>query len=383
MKPLGIYFHLPFCLSRCGYCDFAVVTDRDDAQDAYVSCLEKEIEFWSRRLDRKVVSLYFGGGTPSRLRPELWDRLFDHCKSAFDLDQGAEVTCEANPESATREILRQWKGLGINRISLGVQTFHAGYLKNLDRRHDPEGALAAIGRVRESGFENWSLDLIYGLPGQSLADWNLDLDTALSLDPPHLSFYNLILHPDHPVTEKAKAAWTPHDEDIQSEMFLDACERFESNGYGIYELSNAAKTGHECRHNRLYWQGGEWLGLGLSGSSCYQGKDFRNPKTWQTYLDTWSETPSDYPLKTHEPTKEGHLLDFLMLRLRTSEGFSLGDLESEFGILPSTALKGLLLEMRKQGYTQPDPEKVALTPKGWLLHSEVTTRILDSILKED
>ncbi|MCA9427226.1 MAG: radical SAM protein, partial [Candidatus Omnitrophica bacterium] len=180
MSDFGVYIHLPFCLSRCGYCDFSVVTDKDDSQSAYVSALENELEFWRERVIDAPISLYFGGGTPSRLRPEFWTRLIEKFADLFGLDSEMEITCEANPESATSEILFHWKETGVNRISLGVQTFHPEHLSNLDRRHDPEGAFAAVERIREAGFDNWSLDLIYGLPGQTLDEWKTDLKTALS-----------------------------------------------------------------------------------------------------------------------------------------------------------------------------------------------------------
>lgn len=202
MPDLGFYIHLPFCLSRCGYCDFAVVTDRDDAQGEYVRRLVNEIDFWRSRIDRPAVSLYFGGGTPSRLAPALWRRLMERFAESFQFDSAAEITCEANPESASEEVLRLWRELGINRISLGVQTFNPQFLRDLDRRHDPQGACDAVTRVRDAGFENWSLDLIYGLPGQTLKDWECDLEQAVALAPPHLSFYNLILHPGLPTTLK-------------------------------------------------------------------------------------------------------------------------------------------------------------------------------------
>ncbi|MCA9441043.1 MAG: radical SAM family heme chaperone HemW [Candidatus Omnitrophica bacterium] len=383
MSDFGVYIHLPFCLSRCGYCDFSVVTDKDDSQSAYVSALENELEFWRERVIDAPISLYFGGGTPSRLRPEFWTRLIEKFADLFGLTPEMEISCEANPESASAEILSLWKDSGVNRISLGVQTFRPEHLSNLDRRHDPQEAIAAVERIREAGFDNWSLDLIYGLPGQTLDEWKADLKIALSLEPPHLSFYNLILHPGHPTTEKAEAAMTPNSEDIQSEMFLLACETLQSNGFEVYELSNAAKPGRACRHNLLYWRGGEWLGLGMSGSSFFWKSYFHNPKVWPIYLNAWESVPSDLPFKVKQASWEAQLLDFVMLRLRTSEGFMIAELEDLLGRNVGIDFRRLLLEMKNHGYTQSDEDRVALTPPGWLVHSEITSRILECLLRKE
>lgn len=379
MPDLGFYIHLPFCLSRCGYCDFAVVTEKDDAQEEYIRRLENEIAFWGGRTGESPVSLYFGGGTPSRLGPDLWSRLMARLRESFRIDPDAEITCEANPESASKEVLDLWRELGVNRISLGVQTFNPQFLRDLDRRHDPQGACDAITRVRGAGFENWSLDLIYGLPGQTLDEWRRDLEQALSLDPPHLSFYNLILHPGLPTTLKALRSETPDSEEVQSEMFLLAVQVLESKGYEVYELSNAAMPGRRCRHNLLYWRGGDWLGLGLSAASHWEGMDFCNPKSWEAYLKTWESFPTQLPVKAGSGKRESMLLDFVMLRLRTAEGFALQSLEDEVGGSVPGALGQLLSEMRKQGYTRSDEGRVALSPKGWLVHSEIVARIMDCL----
>ncbi len=220
--PLGLYFHLPFCRARCGYCDFAVVTNRDDAQEEYLSRLLNEIRFWRGRIDRSPASLYFGGGTPSRLALPFWKKLLERIRDSFAPPMGTEITAEGNPESLTLEVLEQWRALGINRVSVGVQSFQDRFLADLDRLHSRAEALAALARVKAAGYSDWSLDLIYGLPGQTVEDWMADLEEALGLEPPHLSFYNLILHPNLPTTQRALDTLSLDSDEIQSAMFLDA-----------------------------------------------------------------------------------------------------------------------------------------------------------------
>ena len=377
--PLGLYVHLPFCKTRCGYCDFAVVTDRDDSQSLYVDCLLREISHWAQESPLEFQTLYFGGGTPSRLAPSEWEGLVGSLRDHFRFAEDVEITAEANPESATEALLSLWKGLGVNRVSLGVQSFKPRFLSLLDRLHTTEQAADAFRTMREVGIENRSLDLIYGLPGQTLLDWEEDLERALSISPRHISFYNLILHPNLPVTQKALAAHTPDHEEVQAEMFLLAVDRLESQGYEVYELSNAALPGYSCRHNRLYWEGGEWLGLGLSASSRFGGGYFANPSTWSAYVDLWGPRGRRSPPSPRFPSPAERLLDAVMLSLRTREGLSLADLETLLEAPLPDAFRRLRDQLWDEGYVRSAPERISLTPKGWLVHSEITTRVVQAL----
>jgi putative oxygen-independent coproporphyrinogen III oxidase len=394
-----------------------VVTGKDEFQDLYQQCLQNELTYWKSRLECPLATLYFGGGTPSRFRPDLWQRLMDGITSRFEVETGVEVSAEANPESLTSSLLSQWLGLGVNRVSIGVQTFHDSLLPLLDRRHTTMMARQVIEALKTSNLPTWSLDLIYGLPGQSLSNWNEDLAAVLEIGPPHVSFYNLILHPGLPTTQKALAALEPDHEETQSEMFLEAVHRFEEGGYEVYELSNAALPGHACRHNQLYWSGGEWIGIGLSASSYFDGQYFSNPASWEAYLSAWRVVPQSLPVSTKTPSLEARLLDLVMLRLRTAKGLDLHEVESLLGREIPAFLQGLIRDMRTHGYLMdsrlrgnddrqetgnvevhgeglnssfprrresivisPSKENLRLSPKGWLLHSEITTRIVDCLL---
>lgn len=375
----GLYVHLPFCLSRCGYCDFAVVTGKDESQDLYLQCLLNEVSFWAARLEQPLETVYFGGGTPSRFSPDLWPRLLDGITSRFVINPGGEISAEANPESLTTALLSQWISLGVNRVSIGVQTLDDSMLSLLNRRHTSLMARQIIQEIKKSHIPAWSVDLIYGLPGQGLEAWEKDLHAVLDLAPPHISFYNLILHPGLMTTQQAQALLLPDYEEVQSEMFLRAVQLFESSGYEVYELSNAALPGHACHHNQLYWRGGEWIGIGLSASSYLQGRYFSNPTNWEAYLDTWSKGPTSWPVASKEPGLEERVMDLVMLRLRTSLGLDLREVELLSGHGIPESLDKLIRDMRSHGYLKDSGESLRLSPEGWLLHSEITTRIVDCL----
>jgi oxygen-independent coproporphyrinogen-3 oxidase len=355
------------------------VTDRDEGQAAYIESLLREIAFWKDRPGQPLVSIYFGGGTPSQLKPALWERLMEVLRRSFAWDSRIEITAEGNPESLTPELLACWKRIGINRLSVGVQSFEDRFLALLDRRHDRAGALASFGRIREAGFSNWSLDLIYGLPGQSLADWESDLEAALALSPPHLSFYNLILHPNLPVTRKALEVLTPDHDDLQAEMFLSAVETLEESGYQVYELSNASHPGYQCRHNLLYWSGGEWIGMGMSAASCFREAYFSNPSSWEAYMKTWDTVPNSLPVERNHPSREAALMDLIMLRLRLRAGLALDDLKGFLGSTLPESFHKLKRDLAQSGCLRESPDRLSLSPKGWLVHSEITTRLFKSL----
>lgn len=375
----GVYVHLPFCRSRCGYCDFAVVTDKDDAQERYARALLSETTYWASRLWEPLVSLYFGGGTPSQFRPDLLQTVMDQLRSKFPWAEDVERTCEANPESLDENVLGVWRDLGISRVSLGVQSFEPSYLSLLDRRHDRPMAETAIKRLADHGFQNWSLDLMYGLPGQTLDQWKRDLDTALTFDPPHVSFYHLILHPNLPTTQKGLERMPPDADDLFAEMFLHAVETLENSGRAVYELSNAARPGYECRHNLLYWTGGNWVGMGLSAAGYLNGRYINQPSSWGQYLSLW-ECESPDPLDSVlPPSPEDRSLDLVMLNLRLREGISRALLETLFPPPHSEAFEHLVEDLHKGGFLREVQGRLTLSPRGWLVHSEITTRLLGAL----
>lgn len=375
----GLYIHIPFCQSRCGYCDFAVYTDRDDKQAEYVKTIMREIDFWRIHCPRAFHTIYFGGGTPSRLGIPLWQQLLRYLKTNLDLSQAVEITVEANPESLSQALMELWIAEGVTRISLGVQSFQNTHLQVLDRAHTREKALEAIDLIRRYPLTSWSVDLIYGLPGQRLEDWLENLEIAQQVGAPHLSFYNLIQHPNLPTTRLMTTEDPDERKEVDAELFLETVDFLSRHDYEVYELSNAAKTDHACKHNMLYWLGGEWLGLGLSAWSSLERGYFSNPAAWQPYMETWKSVPETLPVFVHRSTFEASLLDRIMLRLRLATGLSNGELTSWVGQEAFTESRSFRKNLIDNGYLRNDPDRVALTPRGWLLHSEIVTRLMQAL----
>lgn len=320
-----LYIHLPFCRSKCAYCSFFSLPLSDELSlNAYTSLLEGEIAQWGRRLNRAAVeSIYFGGGTPSLLPLSGVERIAKALDAAFSLQSGLEWTLEANPEScADPEYLRGLKSLGVNRISLGLQSLNTELLHGLGRVHDAAQGVRAFDLARWSGFENISLDLIWGLPGQRLRTWLVDLEKALELQPEHMSCYGLSLEPDTPLAQAAASGkMTLPTEDEQAKMFLRGAEILESKGFLQYEISNFSRMGYTCRHNQGYWEGGEYLGLGAGAVSTVKERRWENPKDLNQYARlVRSERLGE---NAQQLTPDEQVRELVMLSLRTTRGLEL------------------------------------------------------------
>lgn len=268
---LAIYIHIPFCRRRCAYCDFASTAGLEALIPAYVDALAREIAAQDRAT---VPTIYLGGGTPSLLTPAQVQAILDACRAAFDVDPAAEITMEANPGTVDAAYLPALRAAGVNRLSLGVQSFADGELALLGRIHTAAQAVAAYDNARAAGFANVSLDLVYGLPGQTLADWSRSLDRAVALCPDHLSLYALEVHGDTPLGRRIAAGDLPApDDDLAADMYELAEDRLAVAGFMHYELSNWA-TGNDaaCRHNLTYWRNEPYRGLGAAAHSWIDGE---------------------------------------------------------------------------------------------------------------
>ncbi len=273
-----MYVHVPFCASRCDYCDFATWTDRGHLMDAYAGACVRDIE---RRYDAggipPATSVFFGGGTPSLLPGPLLARILD----AIPRADGAEVSVECNPESTDAAKLAAWRKAGVNRLSFGVQSMQPHVLASLGRVHGPALAIRAVALARSAGFDNFNLDLIYGAAGESPGDWRATLEGALALDPPHVSAYALTLEPGTPLARRVAAGDVAGpDDDDQAGKYEMADEILGAAGLGWYEISNWARPGHECAHNLLYWHQGEYLGVGCAAHGHTVGPDGRARRWW-------------------------------------------------------------------------------------------------------
>ncbi len=324
----GIYIHVPFCQSRCAYCDFYSTTESEEWKSQYLSALQREMQTRKGELQgRPIDTLYIGGGTPSQLPAALLCRLFQAVTSLFTLKPDAEVTVEANPDDVTPRWLSALRHTPVNRISMGVQTFDDGLLSLLRRRHTAAQTLQAVELCRGAGYTNLSLDLIYGLPGQSLEMWQQDLAQVAALAVPHLSAYALQYEPGtalHRMREEGRVQEA--DEELSLQMYHHLCREAARMGMEHYEISNFALPGKRSRHNSSYWRQEPYWGFG-PGAHSYDGARTRR---WnEPQLKAYVDAPGDVPHGTEVLTADEQYDELVFTRLRTSDGLPLALLAPE------------------------------------------------------
>ncbi len=367
--PLGIYLHIPFCEAICNYCNFNRGLFRTDTKRRYLIALAREIE--SARAGGPVDSVFFGGGTPSVLDPGDVRALIARCGSSFTLDPGAEVTLEANPETASRERLEGYRSAGVTRLSLGVQSFRDAELRRLGRAHTAARAIEAFESARSAGFDDISIDLMTWLPEQTVEHWAETLDVLIGLDPEHASLYLLELYPNAPLREDmARGGWAQAPDDVAAEMYLAALDRLETAGYAHYEISNVAKPGRRCRHNLKYWSDGAWVGFGCGAHSTRDGRRWRNVSETESYMARVADGVSPV---AHEQvlSVDERATDTLFLGLRLTEGVDVPAVERRYGVNVWERWGGELTRCVEAGLLEDDSERLRLTRKGRLLASEV------------
>jgi len=358
----GVYVHIPFCASRCDYCDFATWTDRDHLVDAYVAACVADLEQRGARGELvPATSVFFGGGTPSLLPAGDLVRILDAVPRASD----AEVTVECNPDSVDVAKLAAYRDAGVNRLSFGVQSMRTHVLVALGRTHDPDNVQRAVESARAAGFERFNLDLIYGTPGETLDDWCATLDGALALDPAHISAYALTVEPATALGRRVAAGAQPGpDDDDQADKYLRADELLTDAGLDWYEVSNWARPGHECRHNLLYWDQSDYVAIGCAAHGHVEGRRWWNVRAPERYVDhiTRGSAPEAGAEELDAATRaeEG-----LALALRTRAGV-------EEARLPVTTVDDLVAA----GLLAPAGSRVVLTRRGRLLTTDVTARLL-------
>ncbi|MCP4649096.1 MAG: radical SAM family heme chaperone HemW [PVC group bacterium] len=376
MIPLGIYLHIPFCIKKCLYCDFNSVELKQRKEiDQYIAALKEEIYFCSKDVfSRTVKSIYFGGGTPSLLTEEDVNCLVAAIKEKFSLLPEAEITLEANPATICYEQLLGYKNAGINRISLGVQSFQDKYLKILGRIHTGKDALESIELLRRAGFSNISIDLMYGLPGQDLKGWTDDLARFISLGLEHISFYDLKIEKNTPFYPMRDELFLPKDE-LQIDMYKRGIEKLKKAGYRHYEISSFAKEGKESKHNLVYWENKEYLGIGAGAYSYLKGTRFRRHKSINTYLEEAAKT--DFKGYDQENLDIGRSIrETIALNLRILDGVSLTKIAKERGITIDNGLLDRFNHLQAQGLIDIEGEQYRLTQRGILFYDTVAGEIL-------
>ena len=370
-KKLGIYVHIPFCKSKCEYCDFYSLGGSRDRRvtDDYLQALADHIKESGRLTPEHVVdTIYFGGGTPSFFGAENLEKILDEIQRRFRLDPDPEITLEANPDSVTKASLKKLLRAGFNRISIGVQSDDDEMLKKLGRPHTYEQARQAVARAREVGFTNVSVDLMYGLPNQTLTAWKETVENVLTLKPDHLSAYALRVEEGTPLWGYRDCANLP-DDDKQAEMYLAACRILQDYGYEHYEISNFAKPGFVSRHNMKYWELGEYLGFGPSAASDFAGKRFSAVADLRGYIDGIRQHGSILRECETIPMRE-RAGEYVMLRLRTNRGINAEEYEKGF-LMPFKPLEALLSRFEARGYAKKEEDNWVLTEQGWLVSNQI------------
>ena len=356
---MHLYIHVPFCARRCTYCDFAIAVRRHVPTDDFVNAILREWEQWQthRVWDGSPVveTIYFGGGTPSHLDPAGIARMLSRFAADRRLTPGTEITLEANPDDVTPAAAAAWRSAGINRVSLGVQSFEPSVLEWMHRTHTADQVPAAVETLRGAGISELSLDLIFGLPAVLGRSWERDLDRALALEPEHLSLYGLTVEEHTPLGRwTAAGRVAPVDEERYAEEFLASHEALEGAGYEHYEVSNAARPGHRARHNSAYWRRAPFIGLGPSAHSGIGSLRQWNLREWQAYLDAGTAGESVVGGgETLDPAAIA--LEEVYLGLRTSEGLD-----------ASRIPESLQHTWIEAGWARLEGGRVVLTAEGWL-----------------
>ncbi|MDP6127331.1 MAG: radical SAM family heme chaperone HemW, partial [Dehalococcoidales bacterium] len=369
------YIHLPFCRSKCPYCSFVSYDHRETDIPRYLSALKREL---ARRADgENVRSIYFGGGTPSLVSAEYMADLMSVIRELFAVDEAAEITAEANPGTIEGEYLRAIRESGVNRLSLGVQSLNDRELALLGRIHTAAEAREAVRQAREAGFDNLSIDLMYGLPGQSLSDWQHSLEEAITMRPEHLSLYALTLEEETPMGKAvSEGCLNELNQDAAADQYELAEDLLAAGGYDHYEISNWAMGGRECRHNLTYWRNLAYLGVGVAAHSCLNGHRLANTASLDKYMVDSSGESAAGPELDEEISPELELVETAILGLRLSEGIDSDEIHHRFVIDILVYYQQQIEEMTRAGLLEQTGRRVKLTRRGRLLSNEVFWRFL-------
>ncbi|MDY2685245.1 MAG: radical SAM family heme chaperone HemW [Selenomonadaceae bacterium] len=376
----GIYIHIPFCRQKCLYCDFASYAGREEDRAAYLQALEKEMR---ERVPRYLAkwgaprTIYLGGGTPTALKPGQMAGLFDVLADILHGAYPSEWTVEVNPGTVDFPYLSMLREKGVNRLSLGVQSLDDGLLAAIGRIHTAAQAHEAVSMARAAGFENVNLDLMLGLPGQSVAQWERTLEEAIALAPEHLSCYSLIVEEGTPLSaqlERGECAPLP-DEDALCRMDEITAQWTAQAGFARYEVSNYAKPGRECRHNIVYWACEPYLGLGCAAHSEMDGRRFYNPSDWAGYL-RMAQSGTTARDAEGESTRQERMFERMMMGLRMVRGVDCARFARDFGVQPEEVWKEALARDVRVGVMERRGDYLRLTQRGMQVMNSVLVELL-------
>lgn len=364
---LGIYVHVPFCAAKCAYCDFYSLAGKSELWDKYVHQMLADLQKKAAECqDWTIDTIYFGGGTPSLLGGERISKILDTIRHAYLVQPDAEITVEANPDSMTDAFLSQTCAAGVNRLSMGIQCANDALLRTLGRIHTFSQAQDAFFRARQAGFDNISVDLMYALPGQTIQQFEQSIHALIALQPEHLSCYGLTLEPHTPLGRQNPML---PDEDVQADMYLLLCQKMTQAGFEHYEISNFAKPDYYSRHNSRYWKQSPYLGFGPGAHGDWQGMRYELPRDLSAWLaGTLQPIPEDT-----EPIDRA--AEYVMLSLRTAEGFDCHTYETRFG-RSAQRIEQVLSRLPKQ-YIEHTGSRWHLTDSGFLISNAILVEVLE------
>lgn len=388
LDALALYLHIPFCTAKCGYCDFNSYEGLGHLVPAYTPALVQELELWAPAARRfQVRTVFFGGGTPSLSSLADLESITTAVRRAYNVAPDAEWTLEANPGELTLEHLQGMRSLGINRLSIGVQSLHDDELQLLERIHTADRAIEAIEAARTAGFDNLNIDLIFGLMDQPLAKWQQTLERVLALRPEHLSCYALTVEPGTALAYRvAKGQLATPDPDVVADQYEWTRQRLAAAGYHHYEISNWALPGRECQHNLVYWRADPYLGLGAGAHSFFAGQRFANLDAPNRYVDAVTATAAQRNATGtatmlqidggEQPNDATLRSDAIILGLRLMEGVDPAEFASRFGVTVEAAFGAAITRHLGLGLLELADGRLRLTPRGQLLSNEVFIDLL-------
>lgn len=375
MKKIGIYLHIPFCKSKCYYCDFISYCNEEYNINSYIECMQKEIEIKASELYKfaknnnenfEIDTIYIGGGTPSFIKEEYIIKLVSDVKKYFSVDKECEITIEVNPDTASLEKLVEYKKVGINRISIGLQTTKNELLKEIGRIHNYEKFKDSYNNIKSAGFTNINVDLMIGMPNQNIKDVEKSIQEVIKLAPSHISVYSLIIEEGTKLFEKNNNGELHlPDENLEREMYWKVKEKLEKEGFIHYEISNFAKKGKSSKHNCNCWNQNEYLGIGVAAHSFFNSIRFSNTINVEEYIKNIQENSIQKNQTIHEILSlEEKQKEFMILGLRKLEGIQIRKFKEKFGQNPIYIFRNQINKLQNQDLIQIDGDFIRLTNKG-------------------